>query len=60
MPNWGQVLDEIQTEEVKLNRRAVSAIDRVRRRYMVRLSKKTGRNVIAYYSGWLTNPNVWR
>lgn len=26
---------------------------------MVRLSKKTGRNVIAYYSGWLTNPNVY-
>ena len=23
MPNWGQVLDEIQAEEVKLNRRAV-------------------------------------
>lgn len=32
--------------------------DFVRRKYLKALSEKTGRNVIAYYSGWLQKPNI--
>lgn len=52
MPNWGQVLTEIEAQEAKLQTRA--GVDVVRRRYLKRLYKRTGRPVIAYYSGWLT------
>jgi len=58
MPNWGQVLSEIQAQDAKLRNGAVSAVDTVRRRYLKRLQKHTGRNIIAYYSGWLTNPGA--
>lgn len=54
MPNWGQVLQEIEAQEAKLQNRAVAGVDVVRRRYLKRLSKRTNRPVIAYYSGWLT------
>ncbi|MBB4838059.1 ATP-dependent protease ClpP protease subunit [Sphingomonas kyeonggiensis] len=58
MPNWGQVLAEIQADESKLAHKSKSAIDNVRRKYLRRLNKHTGRNVIGYYSGWLTNPRA--
>jgi ATP-dependent protease ClpP protease subunit len=45
MPNWNQILNEINA--------AGSTYDIVRRRYLQELHKKTGRNIIAYYSGWL-------
>lgn len=50
MPNWNQVLKEIEAAPTK------SSIDAVRRRYLKSLSKYTGRCTIAYYSGWLTHP----
>ncbi len=56
MPNWGQVLSEIQAQDAKLAIDATSAVDDVRRRYLLKLHELTGRNVIAYYSGWLSNP----
>jgi len=59
MPNWGQILTEIQGQDAKLANGAKSAVDLVRRRYMKKLHKKTGRNVIAYYSGWLSNPTAF-
>lgn len=52
MPSWNEVLTEIQ----HCNRR--DALDFVRRKYIKHLSELTGRNVIAYYSGWLQNPNL--
>lgn len=52
MPSWNQVLAEIQHS----NRR--DALDFIRRKYIKRLAKLTGRNVIAYYSGWLQNPGL--
>lgn len=51
MPNWNQVLREVQQK----NAESTSAIDSIRRKYLSRLSKHTQRNVIAYYSGWLDN-----
>lgn len=59
MPNWGQVLTEIQARDAKLVNDAKSAVDEVRRKYLKTLYKKTGRNVIAYYSGWLSNPGAF-
>lgn len=59
MPNWSQVLKEIQEQDAKLHNRAVSALDIVRRRYLKKLNAITGRPVIAYYSGWLSNPGAF-
>lgn len=58
MPNWTQVLEEIQKTNSDLQRQSVAAVDMVRRQYLENLYNLTGRNVIAYYSGWLTNPNA--
>lgn len=56
MPNWGEVLDEIQAHDARLAHDATNAVDDVRRKYLKELHEYTGRNVVAYYSGWLTNP----
>jgi ClpP class serine protease len=46
MGNWNQILSEI-------NAPRQSPYDEVRRSYLSKLSKLTGRNVLCYYSGWL-------
>lgn len=45
MPNWNELLDELKASG--------STHDIVRRKYLEELQDLTGRNVIAYYSGWL-------
>ncbi len=45
MANWKQILDEVKEQG--------STYDILRRKYLGKLQKVTGRNVIAYYSGWL-------
>jgi ATP-dependent protease ClpP protease subunit len=52
MPSWTEVLAEIIAEG------GSSSLDTVRRRYLRKFHEKTGRNVIAYYSGWLQKPGV--
>jgi hypothetical protein len=47
MPNWNDVLTEIETC------RRVDSLDYIRRKYLDQLRRITGRNTIAYYSGWL-------
>lgn len=54
MPNWKEVLDELKAE---VNNGNPNAIDTVRRKYLSQISVHTGRNTIAYYSGWLQNKN---
>lgn len=54
MPNWISVLKEISGAQVETN----SPLDTVRRRYLRKLHKHTGRNVIAYYSGFLSKPGA--
>jgi len=51
MPDWKRVLDEIAAEQAKHRE---SSFDRVRRNYLRKLHKHTGRNAIAYYSGFLS------
>lgn len=54
MANWGEVLQEIADEQ----RRAQTSFDTVRRKYLLALAEATGRNVIAYYSGWQSKPGI--
>jgi len=54
MPNWNQIFTEIHTLQVQ----AMGALDVVRRKYIKELHQHTGRNVIAYYSGWLQKPGI--
>jgi ATP-dependent protease ClpP protease subunit len=67
MPNWGEVLHEINQTRANLAAQANAisgqilaqanaAQDAVRRKYLDLLHKKTTRNVIAYYSGFLSKP----
>jgi|TARA_R110001599_G_C12254744_1_gene659935 hypothetical protein len=50
MPNWNEVLDEINHEG------RFSPLDIIRHKYLKLLNQKTGRNIICYYSGWLQKP----
>lgn len=52
MPNWTQVLEEIIIKQ----QTGGNGIDEVRRKYLGLLQQKTGRNIIAYYSGFLQKP----
>lgn len=60
MPNWSEVLAQINIERAKLA--VTSPLDIVRRGYMRQLHGYTGRNIIAYYSAWLqrgpNTPNI--
>jgi hypothetical protein len=50
MANWNELLIELN--------RGGSSQDGLRRKYLKKLSGITGRNVIAYYSGWLQKPTA--
>lgn len=54
MPNWKEVLEEVQA---LAQTNTPNALDVVRRKYLAQIHAKTGRNVIAYYSGWLQGRN---
>ncbi|MFN3380269.1 MAG: SDH family Clp fold serine proteinase [Runella zeae] len=54
MPNWGEVIQEIHEENAK--NLDGNALDIVRRKYLTKIYEITGRNTIAYYSGWLQKP----
>lgn len=54
MPNWDSILREISQTQIA----AAEALDRARRKYLKRLYGYTGRNVIAYYSGFLSKPGI--
>lgn len=56
MGSFNEILAEITRTQ------STDAMDSVRRKYMRELSEKTGRNTVAYYSGWLqrNNPDIAR
>ena len=67
MPNWGEVRNEINQTRAQLAAQANAiansvmaqangAVDTVRRKYIGLLHQKTQRNIIAYYSGFLSKP----
>ena len=54
MPSWGELLSELN-DHTDANGQIVQALsfDELRNKYIKALACHTGRNVIAYYSGWL-------
>lgn len=54
MPNWHDVFIEIQTAQAQ----ALNAQNVIRHKYLQALHKNTGRNTIAYYSGWLSKGSI--
>lgn len=56
MPNWNEVIVEIQQEQQK--NPSANPLDTVRRKYLKKISEISGRNTIAYYSGWLQKPQI--
>jgi hypothetical protein len=54
MANWTEVLNEILATNPGPNK----DFDGVRLKYLQQLFQKTGRNVIALYSGWLQKQGV--
>lgn len=49
MPTWGEILAELKAEAEKTKK---VPFDNVRRKYLVLLHQKTGRNVILYATRW--------
>jgi hypothetical protein len=62
LPTWGQLLKELgdlQAAAVAAGTPPdVSPHDALRRKYLTRLSERTGRTTILYYSGWLESPDA--
>ncbi len=58
MSNWNDILNEIQTFQNQHASQAALAIDIVRRQYLEQLHNYTQRNIIAYYSGFLSKPGI--
>ncbi len=56
MPNWSESLSEATALRQQHEHAAREAPDTVRRKYLKAIHTHTGRNVIAYYSGWLSKP----
>ncbi|MGC8560254.1 MAG: SDH family Clp fold serine proteinase [Phycisphaerae bacterium] len=56
MPNWGDISLEIQKVAAERKIKIEQAAALVRGRHLAALREKTGRNLIAYYSGWLSKP----
>ncbi|MGC9259641.1 MAG: SDH family Clp fold serine proteinase [Phycisphaerae bacterium] len=58
MPNWGDVQNEINLTILQHQNMAQQSLDMVRRKYLDQLHQHTGRNIIAYYSGWLSKQQI--
>ena len=58
MPNWSDVLREVNDLTQRRGREAALATDFIRRKYLRSYAKYVKRNVITYYSGWLSKPGI--
>ncbi len=67
MPNWGEIqqrVQKMQAERLQESARFQAIanpfyiINEIKREYLDSYFKKYGRNVIAYYSGWLSKPPI--
>ena len=58
MPNWREVLEEVSTCQQRAKSDSAGAFDTVRRKYLKLLHEHSGRNIIAYYSGFLSKPDI--
>ena len=53
MPSWSEILTD-----VNLFSDVAKELDKKRKEYLNTIHSITGRNVIAYYSGWLMKPDA--
>jgi ATP-dependent protease ClpP protease subunit len=58
MPNWNEVFLEIQTAAAQSLNAANNAANVIRHKYLQELHRHTQRNIIAYYSGWLSKGSI--
>lgn len=58
MPNWAGILGEITNHRNAGILQAENALDAIRRKYLKELFEHRGRNIIAYYSGFLSKPGI--
>lgn len=58
MPNWEDVLEEIKNKRQEYADKAHGTVDEIRRSYLSKLHTHTKRNIIAYYSGFLSKPDI--
>lgn len=56
MPSWSKILEQIKNNSVK--NPSMNPFDEIRRKYLGIMHQYTGRNVIAYYSGFLQNQDI--
>lgn len=50
MPSWSAILDQLNSTP--------NPLDKTRRAYLLKMHEYTGRNVIAYYSGFIQKPGL--
>ena len=53
MPSWSEIITD-----VNLYSNVSIELDKKREQYLTQIHSITGRNVIAYYSGWLKTPDA--
>ncbi|KAA6335122.1 hypothetical protein EZS27_016608, partial [termite gut metagenome] len=53
MGSWGEILSEAESSSDP-----IGYLDEKRKKILSSINDYTGRNVISYYSGWLTKPSV--
>lgn len=58
MPNWSEVFTEIQNMQMQGQNLQQNAQTAIRKKYLTQLHQHTKRNIITYYSGWLSKPGV--
>ncbi len=58
MPNWNEIFNEAQGITQTCQMQANLSISMVRHKYLNILHQHTKRNIIAYYSGWLSKPGL--
>jgi membrane-bound ClpP family serine protease len=58
MPNWHDVFVEIQTFQAQTQAQSLNSANIIRHKYLNALHQHTGRNVISYYSGWLSKGSI--
>lgn len=58
MPDWNEVLVQVQKLKETNVASAKGAVDVIRRKYLKELHEYTERNIIAYYSGFLSKPGI--
>lgn len=58
MPSWSEIFNQVQQLQAAHQFQAQNAANQVRLQHLGALRAHTRRNVISYYSGWLSKPSL--